>query len=308
MKSQARGLALAVAGSVVEKTVGLAAPWRWLPAALIGDPLRRLDADRDRLAPPWPDLLVSCGRRSALLAAAVSRSSGGRTLAVHIQDPRMATDAFDLVVALGHDDIAAGGKVIKTLTALHDVTPEKLAAAANAWRARLAPLGRPLAGLALGGSMSRRPFRRSDARRLVAGLERLRAAGYGVAITPSRRTPEAAKAMLADAFAGDPRVFIWDLAGDNPYLAILAIADRLIVSSDSVSMLSEALAAGPPVEVFDLGVRRHEAFLNALVARNLVRRFSGEIEPPLAAGPTNATPDAAAAVQALLQDRIGVSG
>ena len=212
MKSQARGLALAVAGSVVEKTVGLAAPWRWLLASLIGDPLRRLDRARDLLAPPWPDVLVSCGRRSAVLAAAVRRASGGRTLAVHIQDPRMATDAFDLIVALGHDDIAAGGNVIKTLTALHDVTPEKLAEAADAWRARLAPLGRPLAGLALGGSMRRRPFRRDDARRLVAGLARLRAAGYGLAITPSRRTPTRSRR----SWRGPSPTIVASLSGTSP--------------------------------------------------------------------------------------------
>ena len=83
-------------------------------------------------------------------------------------------------------------------------------------------------------------------------------------------------AVVAGAFGRDPGVFVWDQVGDNPYLAILALADRLIVSSDSVSMISEALAAGPPVEVFDLAVRRHQPFLDTLVAEQLVRRFSGK--------------------------------
>ncbi len=308
MRAQARGLALAVADQVVEKTVRLAAPWRWLPRQLGGNPLERLDPGLDSLAPPWPDLVVSCGRRAAILAAAVRRESRGRTLAVHIQDPRIPPERFDLVIALGHDSIAASGNVIKTLTALHDVTPEALASAAATWRGRFERLGHPLAGVAIGGTMRRRPFRVSDARRLVDGLRTLRRAGYSLAITPSRRTPPRVLAVVAAAFADDGNVFIWDRVGANPYVGILALADRLIVSSDSVSMISEALAAGPPVEVFDLGVLRHELFLDALVAKRLVRRFLGEVDAPLLSGPADATPSAAEAVKALLQARTGVEG
>jgi hypothetical protein len=41
-------------------------------------------------------------------------------------------------------------------------------------------------------------------------------------------------------------------AGDNPYLGILATADELIVTSDSIAMLSEAVAAGKPLSIYDL--------------------------------------------------------
>ena len=307
MRTQARGLALASADDVSEKTVRLATPWRWLPPALVSQPLRRLHPAGDPLAPPWPDLLISCGRRSAPVALAVRRASDGRTLAVHIQDPRLAPEAFDLVVALSHDSLVGGANVLKTLTALHDVTPQGLLQAGALWRDRLAAIGRPMAGVAVGGSMRRRPFRLADARRLATGLSRLRRAGVGLAIVPSRRTPAAVLDLLGEQFAGDERVFVWDRRGENPYLAILALADRLIVTSDSVSMISEALAAGPPVEIFDLGVRRHEPFLDALVAQTLARRFEGDPEPPDPAGPTDATLGVAQTVRILLQARIGSS-
>ncbi|HEY1561696.1 MAG TPA: mitochondrial fission ELM1 family protein [Caulobacteraceae bacterium] len=292
MRTQARGLAEAVADDVVELTV--AGTWPW---------------PRPRPSPPWPDTLVSCGRRSARWALAAKRASGGRSLAVHIQDPRRDADAFDLVIAMEHDDIAEGSNVIKVATALHDLTPDKLDAAASAWQSRLEALGRPLVGVAIGGTLRGRAFTMADAEQLIAGLERARSgADAALAITPSRRTPAPVIARLQESFGSDPRAFVWDLEGDNPYRAILALSNRLVVTSDSVSMVSEALAAPGPVEVFDLGFARHVGFVQDLVERRLVRRFEGDPSPPETSGPVNATIEVAEAVRRLLQARTGVSG
>jgi mitochondrial fission protein ELM1 len=298
MRTQARGLAQAVADVVIEKTLRS----RWSRLRGEKDPI-------DRLSPPWPDLLITCGRRSVAKAIALRRASRGRTVTVHVQDPRGRCDAFDLVIAMGHDRIPAGGNVMKISTALHDLTPENLAAAGRLWEERFRELGRPLAGVVVGGDLRGRAFTLDDGARLLAGLQRLRDEGAAsLAITPSRRTPAAVRALLAEAFAGDPRVFLWDLKGDNPYRAILALSDRLIVTSDSVSMVSEALSTPHAVEVFDLAFPRHVKFVQQLVDQRLVRRFTGDPEAPRTAGPINATDHAASAVRSLLQARTGVSG
>jgi mitochondrial fission protein ELM1 len=309
MRSQARGLAQAVAGVVIEKTVALRAPWSWFPAALAPNALAGLARGSDPLGPPWPDVMVTCGRRSAALSIAVRKASGGRTITAHIQDPRSSWASFDLIVAMDFDKAPNQPNVIKTPTAVHDLTPEILAAAGQAWRGRLAPLGRPLVGIAIGGPTGRHPFSQAQARRLIEGLVRLRAeADAGLAITPSRRTPMRIRKMLSEAFSGEPRAFVWDLAGDNPYRGILALSDRLVVTSESVSMVSEAISTGHPVEVFDIGSRRHEAFLDGLIARRLARRFADEpVEAP-SAGPVNSTEAAAAALRRILQERTGVAG
>ena len=298
MRTQARGLAQAVADVVVEKTIPAALRWPWT-----------LAPPADALTSPWPHILISCGRRSAPRSIAVRKASGGRTLTVHVQDPRGRADAFDLVIAMAHDRIRAGGNIIKVATALHDLTPVALDIAGRAWRDRFARLGAPLVGAVIGGDLKGRPFTLDDGRRLLDGLRRLRAAtGAGLAITPSRRTPMAVRELLADAFADDRRVFLWDLEGDNPYRAILALSDRLVVTSDSVSMVSEALSTPHPVEILDLGFARHSGFVNDLVDRGFARRFEGEAAPPQSRGPINATLDAASAVRALFQRRTGVEG
>ncbi|MDB5483663.1 MAG: hypothetical protein JWO83_4716 [Caulobacteraceae bacterium] len=298
MRTQARGLAQAVADVVVEKTVP--SRWRQLSGRV---------APADRLSLPWPDLLITCGRRSVARSIALRKESGGRTVTVHVQDPRGRPRAFDLVIAMAHDRIPAGGNVMKIATALHDLTPENLADAGRLWAARFRTLGRPLAGVVIGGDLRGRAFTLRDGARLLSRLKRLRdQGGANLAITPSRRTPAAVRALFAEAFADDPRVFLWNLKGDNPYRAILALSDRLIVTSDSVSMVSEALSTPHPVEVFDLGFPRHVSFVQRLVDQGLIRRFEGEPEPPRTTGPINATDQAACAVRALLQARTGVVG
>lgn len=302
MRTQVRGLAQAVAGTVVEKI----APPRTFAATLAA--LTAAPSLARAFSPPWPDILITCGRRSAPYAVSLKRASGGRMLAVHVQDPRAFRSEFDLIIAMDHDRIAEGPGVIKVATALHDITPTALAVAAEGWRQRFDRLGRPLAGVAIGGDLRGRPFTLEDGQRLLAGLRRLREAGVGLAITPSRRTPAAVRALLADTFAGDARVFLWDLEGENPYRAILALADRLVVTTDSVSMVSEAIATGHPVELLDLGFRRHVEFVQELVDEGLARRFEGDPTPPRTRGSFDSTQIAAAAVRRLLQARTGVVG
>jgi len=309
-RTQARGLATAVAGEARELVVGLRSPWSALPGAWAAPfALAGLAPGSDRPAPPWPDLLVSCGRRATALAIAVRRASRGRTLAVHVQNPLTAVSAFDLVVAMDHDHVS-GPNVLSAPTALHDVTPARLAAAAQAWRERLVRPGRPLIGVVLGGTTRHHAFEADEAQDLIQRLQAVRrTTGAAIAVTPSRRTPQAARDRFAEALAGDPDAYLWDLVGDNPYLGILALADRLVVTSDSVSMISEALATPHPVEVFGAdGGRRHAEFLNGLAAKRLVRRFEGDPAPPPAGGPIDSTALAAKAVRALLQARATASG
>ncbi|MDR3512844.1 MAG: mitochondrial fission ELM1 family protein [Caulobacteraceae bacterium] len=308
-RTQARGLARAISPDARELVVDLRGPWRWLPGAMAPFALAGLDPARDRPAPPWPDLLVTCGRRTTALSIAIRRASGGRTATVHVQNPLTRLSAFDLVVAMDHDRIA-GPNVISLPTALHDVTAERLAAAAEAWRGRLAPDGRPLLGVLLGGSTRHEPFTAAQAERLLQGLARARAgSGARLAVTPSRRTPPQVRALLAERLAGDPDAYVWDFEGENPYLGILALSRRIVATADSVSMISEALATSAGVEVFGPeGGRKQAEFVAGLVARGLVRRFEGDPAAPPARAPVDSTGVAAQAVRRMLAARTGASG
>jgi mitochondrial fission protein ELM1 len=304
-RTQARALANAVFESARELIVGVRAPWDRLPAAWTPNPLAHLDQALDQPAPPWPDVLITCGRRTAAVSIAVRKASGGRTLTVHIQDPLAPASAFDLIVAMAHDPIE-GANVIKVQTALHDITADALADAARVWAGRMPAGDGALAGVMLGGPT--RAGRFAAGGDLLAGLRHLRDGGARLAIVASRRTPEAVIAALGDAFAGDAGVLIWDRQGDNPYRGVLALADRLVVTSDSVSMISEALATVHPVEVFGQAQNaRHRRFLAGLEAQGQVASFAGGPAPRRLAEPVSGVVEAAQAVRALLRARMGRS-
>ncbi|MGH9614939.1 MAG: ELM1/GtrOC1 family putative glycosyltransferase, partial [Bryobacteraceae bacterium] len=130
--------------------------------------------------------------------------------------------------------------------------------------------------------------------------------GTRIVITASRRTPPEAMARLKAALGEDPDVSLWSPEAENPYLGILSLADRLVVTSDSVSMISEALATGAGVEVFgEPGNARHAQFLGDLTRQGLIRAFTGDPSAPPARGPVDATADAAQAVRRLLEARTG---
>src|SRR6185295_18216434 len=107
----------------------------------------------------------------------------------------------------------------------------------------------------------------------------VRECGGALAITPSRRTGEKNEKSLREHLQSVP-LFFWDGAEENPYFGLLALADAIVVTSDSVSMVSEACATGKPVHVFDFGYGRKKLrqFHKALVDEGITRRFTGRIE------------------------------
>jgi mitochondrial fission protein ELM1 len=278
MRSQALGLAGAVGLPIVEKRVVLKAPWSWLPGGLVPLPLAALDPAGDPIAPPWPRLVVACGRRSIGVALAVKRLSGGRSFAAYVQNPELAGKRFDLVAAMPHDGVSAPN-VVTVPTALHPVTPARLAAAAEAWRARLMPEGKPMLGVLLGGDNASYRLTPAVMARLLRVLRSAHAAhGLEAVATPSRRTPDHARHLLSRSIEAEHWGSWWNGDGPNPYRGILALSERLIVTSESISMISEALATGRPVHVLPLEGRgrRHDAFLRRIVGEGLVSMIEGD--------------------------------
>src|SRR5437016_6890882 len=278
MASQALGLAEATGFPFSEKALAIRRPWAWLPPLLWMAPLDAATAAGLPLAPPWPDLVIGCGRNTARPALAIRRAGAGRTLAAQIQDPRVGRGEFDMLVVPEHDRLR-GRRIVLTSGAIHRVTPERLAAERPRFPA-LEKLARPILGVLIGGS--NRAYR-LDLRRLGEIAEMigavLRRTGGSAVVTPSRRTGDRGLAVLRERLAGLPTA-IWDGKGDNPYYAYLAVADALLVTADSVSMVSEAAATGKPVHIIDLagGDAKFARFHETMRGAGITRPFTGRIE------------------------------
>jgi uncharacterized protein len=240
---------------------------------------RLFSSGRHDLAPPWPDLLISCGRQSVSASVAVRRASENKTFTVHIQDPLSDPRQFDLVIVPAHDKIR-GENVFVTLGSVHHVSAEKLIGAAGHFRPLLASLPRPLISVLVGGKNRHQSFSDASAHDF-AGKLKLAATNTagGLAVTFSRRTGAGNEAIIRHDLKGQAS-YIWDGTGENPYLGLLALADVIIVTGDSISMVSEACSTGKPVYIFELphAGKRHKEFCESLIKSGHARFFSGAIE------------------------------
>jgi mitochondrial fission protein ELM1 len=284
---QAQALGLAEAAGLAPGVVELRPrrPWSAIGAAFWPLPLAAVG-----MATPPEGLLFTAGGTAAAVGAALRQR--GSTV-VQVQNPRMPIEKFDLVVANAHDELT-GPNVIVTRTALHRATPARLAEARALWQPRLAHLKRPLVAVLVGGSNGRFRLEAAEGTALAGQLAAMmRRDGVGLAVTPSRRTAPAVRAALAQALT--PAAFVWDMAGENPYFGLLACADAVVVTADSVSMVSEAVATGAPVLLAELPgrSRRVGLFLDMLRREGRVRRFAGRLET-WAASPLDDTAWAAA--------------
>ena len=278
----ALGLAEAVARLTPAEIGVRTVAWRGrigrLPWFLNPFPLSALAGDAG-IHPPWPDLWIAAGRATLPLSLRVRGWSGGRTRVVQVQNPRAPAGGFDLIVAPRHDGIS-GPNILSITGSPHRVTPERLAEAAGRFAARIDPLPRPRAALLVGGRSKSHDLSDARARALGADLRRaVLESGGSLMTTFSRRTPESARRILEDALSGLPG-FTWDGTGENPYFAMLAGADVVLVTEDSANMATEAASSGRPVLLLpmDGGSAKFTRLHEDLIARGAARRFEGRLE------------------------------
>ncbi len=298
---QAEALAATLAGERPTHAWQLAprAPWRWLaPRSAPGADAAFGARFADALQQP-PSLAVGCGRQAALATRLVGRR-GAAT--VQILDPRLDPRHWDVVVVPEHDALR-GDNVVVMRGSLHPVDDAWLAAARAAHPA-FAGLPGPRTGVLLGGDSRHGRFDVGAFDALADRLDALVAGETGaLLVVGSRRTPPPVRDALRARYAGRAGV-AWAEPGDgpNPYAGVLAWADRLVCSADSVNMLSEACATRVPVLVFDPDRvdGRPRRFVDALLASGRVHRLDAGGVPVGAITPLRETARVAEAVRARL--------
>ncbi len=263
----AKALGLAPARSW---TLQVRSPWRWTAP-------RRLPGANHAFGPGFagalvspPTLAIGCGRQAAL-ATRLLRQQGAR--AIQILDPRIDTRYWDWIIAPEHDGLGAPN--VLTLTGSLNPVDDDWLADAREHFAALATLPQPRTAVLLGGDSAHARFDADAFERLAGLLQRtLEHGGGSLLVTASRRTPPAVRDRLAARFAHLPGL-VWrsDADGPNPYPGLLAWADRIVCTADSVNMLSEACATASPVHVFEPGhvSGRPRRFLDALLENGRVQ-------------------------------------
>lgn len=242
--AEALGLPFVVKTIAYTKLAGL--PNLMRGASLVGV----ADETKKELTPPWPQLLIAAGRRTAPIARWIKRQSDGKCKIVQIMHPGPSASAFDLIALPLHDSHKSAPNQLRVTGAPHRLTQEKLQAAAAQWSARLTHLPRPYVAVLVGGATHKRPFDDEMAAKLGRQVEELRGkTGGSLLATGSRRTPHHAwKALVKEL--KEPCQLFDGHGADNPYLGFLGLADEIVVTGDSVSMACEACFSGKPVHIF----------------------------------------------------------
>jgi hypothetical protein len=132
----------------------------------------------------------------------------------------------------------------------------------------------------VGGPTAELAFGVDEARALAAvALRRAAAAGGTLAIVTSPRTPGDVAAALVELVPPPHAVHVWRAGAPNPYAALLAAADRILVTADSVSMLADACHSNAAVDVFPLPETSHSLRRIADRAYAAVARRAGRRDP-----------------------------
>ena len=290
------GIARALGLTPERRLVAPGPPWSWL--APYGPPpwRDRTSQPGSPIAPPFPDIAIASGRRTVPYLLKVKKASGGRTFTVFSKDPYRGRRIADVVYVPEHDALR-GDNVIATLTSPNCLSAEGFAAARTNPDPRLIPLPGPRAALVLGGPSGQYTFSRSDADRLASIACQVIAGGHSLMVTPSRRTPDFVVAQMRASLGpsiAERRAFLWDGAGDNPYQAILALADAILITGDSVNMIGEAAMSGAPIHIIETtgGHPKMTWFIDRMVEAGAARRWAGQIER-FAYAPIDATPQIA---------------
>ena len=126
------------------------------------------------------------------------------------------------------------------------------------WAPSVADLPRPYRAVLVGGYAGPYALDREKAERLGREASALaREKGGSLLVTTSSRTSRSAIAGLRSAIDVPYALYEWTPdATENPYLGYLALADEIVVTCDSTSMLAEACATRKPVHLFDLATDR----------------------------------------------------
>lgn len=299
--SQTLGLAEALVPAPIVKRLGLRTPYRQASPFLGWAGGRALTVDSAPIAPPWPDLIVTSGRSALAVALGIRRASAQRTRLVNVQDPGYFRSRFDLIIVPEHDGLT-GPNIMSTAGALGRVTESRLAEAAARFGPRLQHLPHPRVAVLIGGANAVFRTPPEIARRIARDLARLASEGAGLMVTFSRRTDPEIENAVRGALAVTGAAVIWDGAGDNPYFGFLALADHVLATEDSASMVSEAAVTGKPISVLALagGSPKFTRFHAGMRRRGATRPFEGRIES-WSYAPLDETARAAARVREVLR-------
>ena len=276
MISQVEGLAKALDIDFTHHTVELNNFWKMVPPKITPisqSVYKKIDHENF-------DVIISCGRKSVIPSIHLKNNSNKKVFNIHIQDPKVDLKHFDFIVAPEHDSIK-GQNVISTKGAIHYLTENEINENKDYLNSFIKKDERIIWTLIMGGPTKYYDYSTKNIKEIFTTLSKLsKKHNFQLVIIPSMRTPTNIIQYANDYFGGDHTV-IMDV-DKKAYLSALAIAQNIIVTCDSSSMISEAALTGKPIYIASIypkkNDKRFQRFRNLFRELNITRNLGEEVE------------------------------
>ncbi len=245
----------------------------------------------DNIKTELPDIIVCAGRRLSSVALNIKKRSGGRTFIVNIMNPDISFNRFDLIILPKHDNtskrLISKGNVFETNGALNRINTQRIKTEVEKWKDFFKDYKKPLISLIIGGDTKNYKFDPKEFGIMISNLSNIVNKLSGtLLITTSRRTSSECIMQIRQKINCDYYLYDWKWENDarnlmknplgNPYFAFLGLSDFIIVTGDSMSMISEACSTGKPTYIYmprNSISKKHLRFCSEMIKENYTKEF-----------------------------------
>ena len=274
MISQVEGLAKALNLSFRHETIQLKKLWNYVPPKFT--PV--FDGVLNKKFICDSKVIISCGRKSVIPSILLKRRFKKEIFNIHIQNPKVDIKNFDAIICPEHDNLT-GENIITTKGAIHYLTNKEIQKNINYLKPNNA--NKKIVTFILGGPNKYYSFSDKQIDKMFAKIKNMFVSSkYKLIIIPSYRTPESIIKMAYNYFNQDHLVV--KERDKKAYLSSLGLADTIIVTCDSTSMISEAAITGKPVYIAQISnkisIHRFEKFYKLFADLGIIRNLEDKIE------------------------------
>ena len=223
-------------------------------------------------------IVISCGRKSVISSIALKKRFGNEIFNIHIQDPKVSFKHFDLIISPDHDNIK-GDNVLTTQGSIHYLTKKEIVE--NSKYLKLDKDKKQIVAFIIGGPNKYYNYSEEQIHFIFNKVKNLFTPDkFKIVIIPSYRTPERIIKKAFNTFGFNHHVV--KTIDKKAYLSSLALADYIIVTCDSTSMISESAITGKPIYVAHMqskkNIKRFEKFYTQFKKLGIIRDLEDSID------------------------------
>ena len=275
MISQAEGLAKALDLNFFHEKIELSSFWKFIPPRFT--PIKKF-VFKNEIEEDF-DVIISCGRKSVIPSIFIKKNSKKKIFNIHIQDPKVSLDNFDVVVVPQHDSLI-GNNVISTKGAIHYLNTQEINENKNYLSNKIKP-EKEIVALILGGPNNYYKYTKRNIENIFLKInENFIKNNFQLIVIPSIRTPKDI-IKFANEYYGKDHLVINEV-DKRAYLSALGLSKFIVVTCDSSSMISEAAITGKPIYVAGIPASkddyRFRKFISLFKELNIIRVLDSKIE------------------------------